>query len=100
MKKNIFKEYASSCAKLFGITEDELFTKSKRRDIVDARHMLYFLCSERPMKIVYIQEYMLTNGYQINHSSIIYGIKQMRNKMSEDKDYKKAVKSIKTCTTL
>ena len=33
MKQNIFNEYATQCADLFGISEELLFTKSKRRDI-------------------------------------------------------------------
>ena len=55
MKQNIFNEYATQCADLFSISEELLFTKSKRRDIVDARYLLYYMCSERPMRIVYIQ---------------------------------------------
>ena len=46
MKLNIFNEYATQCADLFGISEELLFTKSKRRDIVDARYLLYYMCSE------------------------------------------------------
>jgi chromosomal replication initiation ATPase DnaA len=100
MKLNVFNDYVKQCADLFGISEDLLFTKSKRRDIVDSRHLLYYMCAERPMRIVYIQEYMLSKGYVINHSSIIYGVNQVKKKMTEDADYRKAIKSIKTCSTV
>jgi len=77
-----------------------LFVKSKRRDIVDARHLLYFLCSERPMRIRYIQQYMEENGYKVGHSTIIHGIKQIREKSEYDTDYQKIINDIKECITL
>ena len=51
------------------------------RERVDARHLLYYLCSKRPMRITYIQKYMKANGYNINHSSIIHGINVMKKLM-------------------
>ena len=37
MKKEIFNTYANSIAKQFHLTLDEMFTKTKKRNIVDAR---------------------------------------------------------------
>ena len=74
------------------INPDDLFVKSKRRDIVDARQLLYFLCSERPMRIRYIQQYMEENGYKVGHSTIIHGIKQVRGRVGYDSDYQKIIK--------
>lgn len=87
MKKGVFKEYLERVLNTFNITEEEIFTKSKRRDLVDARHLLYYLCYHRPMQIRYIQEYMEDYGYKVGHSSIIHGIEQVSDKVSEDMDY-------------
>jgi hypothetical protein len=38
MKKQIFNQYAQKIADLFGVDKQELFVKSKKRDLVDARH--------------------------------------------------------------
>jgi chromosomal replication initiation ATPase DnaA len=101
MKLNIFNDYTKQCADLFGISEELLFTKSKRRDVVDSRYLLYYMCSIRPMKVVYIQEYMFSRGYIINHSNIIYGINQVKKKMTEDADYRTVIKSMDTsCATV
>jgi len=97
VKNNAFNQYVEQVTELFNIDKDTLFTKSKRRDIVDARHMLYYLCAIRPMRVVYIQEYMADNGYHINHSSIIHGISQVRGKITTDKDYDRALKQIQKC---
>ena len=55
MKRDIFDVYATAIAKKFHITLDEMFAKNRRRDIVDARQMLYYLCMERPIRVSYIK---------------------------------------------
>ena len=49
MKKEIFNTYANSIAKQFHLTLDEMFTKTKKRNIVDARQMLWWLCMENKL---------------------------------------------------
>lgn len=94
MKKQIFDSYAKCVAEEFSIPHEMLFTKSKDRDCTAARHMLYYLCAKRPMKITVIAEYMAKHGYEIGHSSIIYGIKQTSKKLREDRDYIRAARRI------
>lgn len=100
MKVDIFNQYVDKVTDRFGITKEELFSKTKKREYVDARHMLYFLCYHRPMRIKYIQEYMSANGYPINHSAIIHGIKQVDGILAEDRDYQQIVKSIEECVSI
>ena len=54
MKGNIFEAYANAVAKQFHLELDEMFNKDKRRDLVDARQMLYYLCMERPIRVSYM----------------------------------------------
>ncbi len=94
MKTKIFNQYVDKVCYLFNIDKETLFTKTKRRDVVDARHLLYYLCSKRPMRLVYIQEYMADGGYNINHSSIHHGIAQVKTKLENDKDYIETINSV------
>lgn len=94
MKSDIFYQYVERITELFRITKEELFSKSKRRDIVDARYLLYYLCYKRPMSLSYIQKYMLENDYQIGHSSVIYGVNTVIEKVKNDSDYMQVVKDI------
>jgi chromosomal replication initiator protein len=98
MKVEIFNKYAEQIAKLFDITKEALFSKSKNRELVDARYLLYYLCFKRPMSISYIQKYMTTNGYEINHSTIIYGINTVEKKIQNDIDYRQIVNEIQNST--
>ena len=88
MKKEVFNMYAKGVAEVFNIEIAELFSKSRKRELVDARQLLYYLCHNRPMRISMIQELMNENGYETKHSPIINGLKSMRNKLKEDPDYR------------
>jgi chromosomal replication initiation ATPase DnaA len=94
MKIRIFNKYVQEVTNLFGIDNEELFEKSKKRKVVDARHLLYYLCYNRPMRLRYIQDYMEDNGYVVGHSSILHGITQVNKKIEEDKDYKQVIESV------
>lgn len=94
MKQEIFNQYVDRVCELFSIDKKELFTKNKQRDIVDARHLLYYLCFKRPMRIGYIEKFMRNEGYQINHPSIIHGIKVVEQTAENDADYTSAIKDI------
>ena len=95
MKLNIFNDYVTEVANLYNIEEEKIFEKSKERGIVDARHLLYYLCYYRPMKLKYIQDYMGQRGYEIGHSSIIHGIQSVHKAMAQDDDYQKVINDIK-----
>mgnify|MGYP003115015941 CR=1 FL=1 len=97
MKHEVFKKYSKEIAELFRMDRTEIFKKSKRRECVDARHLLYFLCATRPMRIKYIEDYMRDEGYDISHSSIIHGIKCVEDKIMNDRDYKSIIKKIESC---
>jgi len=94
MKKEIFNQYAQKIADLFGVDKQELFVKSKKRDLVDARHLLYYLCFHRPMRLISIQNFMDENGYNISHPSVIHGINTVEQRVAEDADYTSIIKSI------
>lgn len=94
MKVKIFQNYVDSVREIFGLSEKEMFTKTKKRDVVDARHLLYYLCYTRPMRLKYIQDYMSDKGYDVKHSTIIHGINIVEDKIKEDPDYKSVIQSI------
>lgn len=94
MKSDVFNQYVDRVSDLFSIKKDDLFSKSKKRELVDARHLIYYLCANRPMQITYIQKYMQENGYKIQHSSVIHGINSIKSKVNEDKDYETIIKEI------
>jgi|TARA_R110002012_G_C11579616_1_gene605260 chromosomal replication initiation ATPase DnaA len=98
MKKHIFNDYVKEVCKYYDLEEDLLFSKDKKPTIADARHLLFYLCKERPIKITYIQKYMKEKGYRTPHSTIIYGHRKIAIEMQKDKDTRQIVNEIKKCT--
>ena len=94
MKQDVFNQYVDRVCELFSVNKQDLFTKSKKRNVVDARHLIYYLCFKRPMQITYIQKFMGENGYKIEHSTVIYGIQSVDKKITEDRDYISVVREI------
>ena len=94
MKREVFEQYVNRISELFQVDKKELFVKSKKRDMVDARHLLYYLCDKRPMGKTYIIKFMLDNGYLIHNSSILRGINCVEKRMGEDADYVSIVRNL------
>ena len=94
MKREIFNKYAQHTARLYECDTNDLFVKSKQRWRVDARHLLYYMCHVRPMRIAEIQEYMRLRGYSISHSSIIHGISRIKERMGNDVDVSRVVREM------
>jgi chromosomal replication initiation ATPase DnaA len=94
MKIELFNMYTTEVCKVFDVEENEIFVKSKEATFVDARYLLYYLCSARKIKITYIQKYMRERGYDIPHSTIHYGINQVKEKVHEDQDYQVVIDKI------
>lgn len=88
MKKEIFLQYMDAISNQWNIEKDFIVSGSKRKDHVEARQMLYYLCSERGMRLSEIQRYMADQGYDPKHCPIHRGIKKIKQKMEEDRDYK------------
>ena len=91
MKKEIFNNYANAVAKQFHLELDHMFSKNRRRDIVDARQMLYYLCMERPIRVSYIQRFMADHGCDVYHSTILHGYKKAKELIDKDKDYQSVI---------
>jgi len=96
MKKEIFVQYANAIAKRFHLELDDIFSKNRRRDIVDARQMLYYLCMERPIRVSYIQRFMAEHGCDVYHTTILHGYKKAKALIDSDEDYQNLVESINT----
>ena len=94
MKKEIFDGYAKRVAKQFHLTLDEMFTPTKRRDVVDARQMLYYLCMDRPIRISYIQRFLEQYGFSVTHSTIIHGYNKAKELIETDVDVNNLVSNI------
>jgi chromosomal replication initiation ATPase DnaA len=86
MKQEVFNQYTKKVTSKTKVAKSDLFTTTKKRDVVDARQMLFWLCRDAGISVSYIQKYAKINGLTISHSSIIWGVNRMSEMMETD-DY-------------
>lgn len=87
MKSELFNQYAIAISEISGVETSDLFSKTKERSVTDARHLLYYMCSNRMMKLSHIRKHMKDNGYETGFFPISYGIKAVKKKLESDPDY-------------
>lgn len=94
MKVDVFNQYVDKVTGLFNIETKDLFSKTKKREIVDARQLLYYLCYKRPMRLTYIQKYMAENGFILHHTSLLKGIRNVEERLRDDEDYVSIIREL------
>lgn len=95
MKNEIFNDYVERIVGLYKIPKEDIFSKNKRMDVVDARQMLYYLCNRRNISHTQIKRYLIDEGLEMTISTILHGIKVMEEKIANDSDYKQIINKIK-----
>lgn len=68
----------------FGLSEEEVFERTKRRMNVDARQVLFLMCRNDKIPLNYIQKYSFNKGLHLSHSTIIHGARRAKNVFSND----------------
>jgi len=96
MKKDIFNQYVSKVCELFDIEPDDLIKKTKHRNIVDARQLLFFLCMERDISLADIIRLMEEKGLPLKHPAVKGGINKIKEKVDTDPDYRFLVDRIQS----
>jgi chromosomal replication initiator protein len=94
MIQDTFNYYADVIASEMNIETKEIFTRFKRRHLVDSRQVLFYLCSKSQMNVSYIQKFMEESGLPMKHSTIIHGINRIDELMSTNKPMQDFVKSV------
>ena len=94
MKKDIFNQYVAKVAEVYDVEEDVIFRETKKQSVVDARHMLLYLCYTRPMPIYSLREYLAERGCPLQQSAIMNGVRKAENHKLEDKDYAQVLSNI------
>ena len=95
MKRDIFEDYVDRVSARFDIPRERLFAKDNSRDVVDARHLLYYLCKDRPMSATSIKQYLGENGYDVAVTSVTHGVKKVEKMIAEDPDYTTLINQLK-----
>lgn len=95
MKREVFNRYVDSVCEELKVAREELFNKNKSTRVSNARHILFYLCVNRPMRVALVQEYMKEKGYDTNHRTITYGVNKIKEARKKDQDLRALIIKVK-----
>lgn len=81
------KEVIKEVSKYYGLWEEQIKAKTRKREIVKPRQIAMYLIhkfSTYPLQ-------QIGSIFNLNHATVIHAIKSVRNDIQTDKDFKKEV---------
>src|SRR5210317_74278 len=100
MKQELFNQYVDWVSDICRVPKKKIFSRRRTQNVVEARHLLFYLCHERGIPLVSIRNYMVDAGLDIQHPSILHGIKKIKSKVQQDEDYAVLADRIKKGVTI
>lgn len=76
------------------VTEEEFYSPSKIRRLVDTRQMFYYIAKREGTHTKYILDYMERNGRPTFHTSVQIGYHRFRQKVEENVNVRSLVNNI------
>ena len=94
MKRKIFDKYIDLVGDVLEISKEDIFTKTRKRENVEARDLLFYLCSQRNMRGNFILERCKENGLDLDDSQISRGKSKIEDLIKSDPDWKELVNNL------
>ena len=69
-----FNQLADDIANAYGTDRESLFERSKKQFDTQPRHLLWYVCSQKGIRNVFIEAFTSENGLNVKHSTITRGI--------------------------
>jgi hypothetical protein len=102
MKHNVFDKYLTDIKKIFRLSDEDFFKPTKNKTVLEAKQLLYYMCSRRQIRVAAIKEMMdkagAKYGYIVHGSNVLRGITKAQNMVDSDEDYFKIMKRIEDST--
>lgn len=92
-KEVTLEEILQTCCKHWNVSQEEVFSKSRKANIVLVRQVVMYL-AQKLTKLTASKIGLLIGGR--NHATVLHSIKQVSDRMATDPDFSKDVKSLIT----
>ena len=94
VKRKIFDKYVGMVEEALEISKEEIFTKTRKRENVEARDLLFYLCSMRNMRGNFILARCRENGLELDDSQVSRGKNKIEGLKDSDADWKELVNKL------
>jgi len=94
IKRKIFEKYVGMVEHALEISKEEIFTKTRKRENVEARDLLFYLCSRRNMRGNFILARCKENGLELDDSQVSRGKNKIEGLRHSDPDWKELINKL------
>jgi len=94
IKRKIFEKYVGMVEDALEISKEEIFTKTRKRENVEARDLLFYLCARRNMRGNFILARCKENGLDLDDSQVSRGKNKIEELRISDPDWKELVNKL------
>ena len=89
MKKELVERIIDRVCDANLITRDDLFSRTRKREVSESRHLIFLLLLRRGIKNAQIKRIFSNYGHETHHTSILYGARSIESILTYDTNYRK-----------
>lgn len=94
MNKKLFTKIVELVSNLTSVEEHEIFNRSRKKALVDARYLIIYIARQLEIKPVYIQRYFTLRGFELHYTTLFHAINRIDKDMKTDLEVREIVDSV------
>lgn len=94
MNRKLFSAIVELVGEFTQLDETEIFSKSRKQTLVDARYLIIFISRQLDIKLIYIQRFFKLKGFKLHYTTLFHASKRIEAEIKEDEYLKEIVDSI------
>jgi chromosomal replication initiation ATPase DnaA len=95
MNDDIIQAYIDNITQHFGVSQKFILSEGRKLKKTTPRNMLYYLCLQRGIPIVFIQNFLKKNNFYMHHASILQGVQRIGVHIENNPDYARVFNKLK-----
>ena len=94
MNHQLFTNIVDLVSHFTQVNEEEIFSKSRKKALVDARYMVIYIARQLDIRLVYIQRYFKLRGFELHYTTLFHACKRLEKDKQDDMFLSELVDSI------
>tara|TARA_R110002020_G_scaffold68061_6_gene178334 strand:- start:1243 stop:1551 length:309 start_codon:yes stop_codon:yes gene_type:complete len=76
------------------VDEDEMFSRSRKKALVDARYLIIYIARQLDIQLIYIQRFFKLKGFELHYTTLFHATNRIGDDIKGDEYMKEVVNSI------
>ena len=94
MNHQLFTTLVELVSHFTQVDEDELFSKSRKKALVDARYMIIYIARQLDIRLIYIQRYFKLKGFELHYTTLFHACKRVEQDKEKDEYVQEFINNI------